>query len=98
MKDLVVGLCLAAAVGVAVMLPTAEPKQTALSHVERVHVVEPGETVFDVARQYFKEQRQYDSIERYIFAVRMANGGLQRAFKTGDRIIIPLTIPAPAAK
>lgn len=98
MKNVVITLLMAAAVAVAVMLPAADPAPTALIHVERVHVMEPHETIFSVAQRYFDEQRQYDSIERYIFAVRLANGGLEKSFKTGDRIIIPLAIPAPAAK
>lgn len=95
MKEMVIGLFLAAAVAVAVMLPAPEPAPAALLHVERIHVMEPGETIFSVARQYFDKQKQYDSIERYIYAVRAANG-MQRMYQPGDRIIIPLAIPAPA--
>jgi hypothetical protein len=91
-KQVCMGLLMAAALAVAIAGPV-EPEPVALVHVERVHIMEPGETIFSVARQYFKEQRQYDEVNRFIYAVRLANG-LDKSFQPGDRIIIPLAVSA----
>lgn len=90
--SILMGLLMAAALAVAVFVPPAVAP-VALVHVERVHIMEPGETIYSVARRYFKEQREFENVNRYIYAVRVANG-LDKCFKAGDRIIIPLAVPA----
>lgn len=89
-------LLLAAAVAISVFLP-GKAAPLALVHVERIHVVEPGESISDIARQYFGEQKEYDNINRYIYAVRVANG-LDKTIKPGDRLIIPLAIAKESLK
>lgn len=89
-SEAVAALMVAAAVGIAVYLPSPQ-NPPALVHVERIHVMEPGEDIFKVARRYFKEQQEFDNVNRYIYAVRVANG-LDKTFKPGDRVIIPLAI------
>lgn len=85
------GLLMAAALAVAVMVPGQEP--VALVHVERVHIMEPGEDIYQIARRYFKEQQEFENVNRWIYAVRVANG-LDKSFQPGDRIVIPLAVPA----
>lgn len=85
-------LLLAAAVAISFYLPSPA-KPVALLHVERIHIAEPGETIYSIARQYFGEQKEYDEISRYIYAVRVANG-LNKTIKPGDRVIIPMAILA----
>lgn len=90
-KQVCMGLLMAAALAVAVMVPGQEP--VALVHVERVHIMEPGEDIYQIARRYFKEQQEFENVNRWIYAVRVANG-LDKSFQPGDRIVIPLAVPA----
>lgn len=94
-QNVFIGVVIAGSVAAVVMAPS-KPKQAELIHVERVHVLEPGETILSVAKQYFPEQKEFDNLPQFIFAVRLANGDIGKTFKpcfkAGDRIVIPMAV------
>ena len=86
----IIGVLMLAAFVATMMLPIGEPERPALVHYEIVHVMEPWESIYDVAERYYQEQQEYESLPQYITAIRLTNGGFKRTYEAGDRIIVPM--------
>lgn len=86
----IIGVLMLAAFVATMMLPIGEPERHALVHCEIVHVMEPWETVYDVAKRYYPQQQEYESLPQYVTAIRLTNGGFKRTYEVGDRIIVPM--------
>ena len=86
----IIGILMLAAFISVMMLPIGEPERPALVHYEIVHVMEPWESIYDVAERYYQEQQEYESLPQYITAIRLTNGGFKRTYEAGDRIIVPM--------
>lgn len=86
----IIGVLMLAAFISVMMLPIGEPERPALVHYEIVHVMEPWESIYDVAERYYQEQQEYGSLPQYITAIRLTNGGFKRTYEAGDRIIVPM--------
>lgn len=84
-----IGVLMLAAFVATMMLPVGEEPQP-LVHYEQIHVLEPWETVGDVAEKYFKEQQEYESLQQFVCAIKMANG-MDHVYQAGDRLIIPMS-------
>lgn len=92
MKDIIngiVGVLMLAAFVAAMMLPVGEEPKP-LIHYQQVHVMQPWEDLGSIAQQYFKEQKEYESLPQFLGAIRMANG-MHRVYQAGDRLIIPMS-------
>lgn len=85
-----IGVLMLAAFVATMMLPIGEPERPVLVHYEIVHVMEPWESIYDVAERYYQEQQEYESLPQYITAIRLTNGGFKRTYEAGDRIIVPM--------
>lgn len=86
----IIGVLMLAAFVATMMLPIGEPERPTLVHCEIVHVMEPWESIYDVAERYYQEQQEYESLPQYITAIRLTNGGFKRTYEAGDRIIVPM--------
>lgn len=88
--DFLIGVLLMTAFFAFMVMPICEPERPALVHCEIVHVMEPWETIYDVAKRYYHQQQEYDSLPQYVTAIRLTNGGFKRTYEAGDRIIVPM--------
>lgn len=85
----IIGVLMLVAFLSVMMLPIGdEPKR--VIHYQQVHVMEPWEDLGSVAKKYFNEQKEYESLPQFVGAIRMANG-MNHVYQAGDRVFIPMS-------
>lgn len=72
-----------------------KPKIKPLIRTERVHIVQHGEHIFNIADRYFTQQEGTKDYPRFVLMIKHENGMLEgRKIAPGDKLIIPLMVEA----